>query len=313
MVSQAWKSLSPEQRSVWEEISRQDKERFELEKKNYTGPWKVPAGKDPSAPKRPMSAFLDFSNSRRTMVRTIHPNATNGQISSMLAKVWKEAPDEVKREYVEREAKRREQYKRDMAAWTKANKNKGVMKTAPEPVDKDMDEDKGGQNDVDNDDRKPAAEVGQVSVEMAHRPQPEASVALAPGGSRQQYLQANHFAQLPDSSAEGNVTQPAMYAARNRSYSSEESALSPLTSTDFGGFLAAAAALDNATLSKASHLNLAKPDVCRNEGGDDQVDTKLPASTRVPKVGDMGSNVRKVVSQLPGESMEDADLPKLPN
>jgi HMG (high mobility group) box len=122
MVSQAWKSLSPEQRLVWEDMSNKDKERFELEKKTYTGPWKVVAGKPPTAPKRPMSAFFDFGNARRAQFRNMHPNATNGEISSMLAKIWKEAPHEVKKEYIEREARLREQYKRDIAAWMEANK-----------------------------------------------------------------------------------------------------------------------------------------------------------------------------------------------
>jgi HMG (high mobility group) box len=60
MVSHAWKSLSPEQRLVWEDMSNKDKERFEREKVTYTGPWKVLAGKDHTAPKRPASAFCKY-------------------------------------------------------------------------------------------------------------------------------------------------------------------------------------------------------------------------------------------------------------
>jgi hypothetical protein len=42
---------------------------------------------------------------------------TNTDISKLLAKMWKGAPDEEKKEYIEKESKLREIYKKDMAAW----------------------------------------------------------------------------------------------------------------------------------------------------------------------------------------------------
>ena len=85
MVSQAWKDLSSEEREKWEEMARKDKARYEMEKSMYTGPWKVPAKKrsqkDPNAPKRPMSAFLSFSNSKRSYVKDKHPDIGNAEVS----------------------------------------------------------------------------------------------------------------------------------------------------------------------------------------------------------------------------------------
>jgi hypothetical protein len=77
MVAEAWKSLSSEDREKWEAMARNDMARYMAEKSRYSGPWKVPVGKrslkDPSAPKRPMSAFLAYSNKRRGAVkRQIH-------------------------------------------------------------------------------------------------------------------------------------------------------------------------------------------------------------------------------------------------
>jgi len=57
----------------------------------YKGPWKVPANKrtpkDPSAPKRPMSAFLAFSNGRRADLKRQNPNATNSDLSKVSARM----------------------------------------------------------------------------------------------------------------------------------------------------------------------------------------------------------------------------------
>ena len=93
MVSQAWKALSHDEREEWEEMARRDKARFEYEKSIYAGPWKVPAKKrsqkDPNAPKRPMSAFLSFSNSKRAQVKSRHPDIGNAEVSRILAQMWK--------------------------------------------------------------------------------------------------------------------------------------------------------------------------------------------------------------------------------
>lgn len=122
MVSQAWKNLPSDEREEWEEMARRDKARYELEKTMYTGPWKVPASKarsqkDPNAPKRPMSAFLSYSNSKRAQVKSSNPETGNAEVSRVLAKMWKEAPDEERRIHIEKEFELRQQYKSDIAIW----------------------------------------------------------------------------------------------------------------------------------------------------------------------------------------------------
>lgn len=115
--------MDPEEREIWEERARQDKTRYEMERSLYTGPWKVPANKrtpkDPSAPKRPMSAFLAFSNKRRAALKRENPDATNADLSKMLSKQWKTADPVLKKEYTDEEAGLRAQYKIAMAAWRK--------------------------------------------------------------------------------------------------------------------------------------------------------------------------------------------------
>lgn len=118
--------MTPEDRAVWDEKSRVDKERYEAEmaafkqhqKLHNTAPAKK-VKKDPNAPKRPMSAFLAFSNQRRAALKRKNPDATNADLSKMLSVAWKEASPEFKAEYVEEEARLREQYKIDIVAWRK--------------------------------------------------------------------------------------------------------------------------------------------------------------------------------------------------
>ena len=97
--------------------------RYEAEKAIYKGPWKIPSNKrktkDPAAPKRPMSAFLAYSNSRRAALKREHPKSTNADLSRMLSKSWKELPPTERAVYMAEERKLRDQYKMDMSEWRK--------------------------------------------------------------------------------------------------------------------------------------------------------------------------------------------------
>ena len=120
MVSNAWKNLPSAERDYWEDMARRDKERYEMEKSMYNGPWKVPVekvAKDPNAPKRPMSAFLSYSNSKRSEVKKLHQGKTNAEVSRILASMWKEAKDEDKKSFIDHEFKLRQEYKTAIAEW----------------------------------------------------------------------------------------------------------------------------------------------------------------------------------------------------
>jgi hypothetical protein len=121
MVSQAWKDMSEEEREKWEEMGRKDKARYEMEKAMYNGPWKVPVTtkreKDPTRPKRPMSAFLSYSNRRRAEVKEKNKNTKTADVSRILAQMWREAPPEEKKEFVDEEYSLRQDYKSAMAEW----------------------------------------------------------------------------------------------------------------------------------------------------------------------------------------------------
>ena len=117
IVSQSWKELSDDQRAKFQEMARIDRERYEREKAAYKGPWRVPDIKHPNPPKKPMSAFLAFGNERRKAIGDANPSLTNAEISSLLSKLWKQCPADVKQAYRNREVREREIFKKYRAEW----------------------------------------------------------------------------------------------------------------------------------------------------------------------------------------------------
>ena len=127
LVSQAWKDLSDEQRQVWVDKGRQDRLRYEKEKATYRGPWKIPVVKHPNAPKKPMSAFLAFSNERRAIIAESNPGLTGTEISTLLSKLWKNCPASLKKVYRDREMEERIAFKKKLADWETQNDKQLVM------------------------------------------------------------------------------------------------------------------------------------------------------------------------------------------
>eukprot|EP00978_Attheya_sp_CCMP212_P027725 scaffold93529_cov62-Attheya_sp.AAC.1 len=128
LVSLEWKGLNKEERARWEDMARLDKERFEREKSTYNGPWKVPIRKkDASTPKRPMSAFLDFSNENRKLAKLSNPHLNSRVISKILANMWKEAKADERAFFVDRERERLETFKAKLKAWKERANNTAVV------------------------------------------------------------------------------------------------------------------------------------------------------------------------------------------
>jgi len=132
-ISKEWKALSDAEKSKWKKIAEQDKLRYENEKKLYKGPWKVKSErprKDPSAPKRPPSAFLNYSRTRRAALIREYPNLKNTDISKLLGQEWKVAPPEVRQPHVDREATEREDYHKKISAWREQQRQNKEMAAA---------------------------------------------------------------------------------------------------------------------------------------------------------------------------------------
>lgn len=120
LVAKQWRELSASERAYWDEESRNDKVRFVREKAEYKGDWVVPkrrAKKHPLAPKRPMSAFLKFSQTRRPQVKRENPDMSNTDVSRLLGEMWRNAGQTEKKPYIEREMLERAAYKATIKKW----------------------------------------------------------------------------------------------------------------------------------------------------------------------------------------------------
>lgn len=124
ILAREWKNLTPDERRVWEKKSQDDKLRFEREMASYLS--RVGNGKTP--PKRPMTAYLAFSNERRAALKKQIPTASNAELSKMLSASWKAAPEEIRNKYKDQEKAQREQYNLDMIPWKRGS---NVLKKPP--------------------------------------------------------------------------------------------------------------------------------------------------------------------------------------
>jgi hypothetical protein len=53
--------------------------------------------KDPNAPKRAMTAYMLFSQEKRTHIKNEHPTVGFGQVGKLLGEAWAALPDTDKR------------------------------------------------------------------------------------------------------------------------------------------------------------------------------------------------------------------------
>jgi hypothetical protein len=124
-----WKHLPPGERAHWDDVAAKDKQRYLSEKATYTGPWQVPwkrVKKDPSAPRRPMSAFLFYSIGKRQQIKSLHPALKNTEISRVLGEMWRGLSNAERTPFIEKEKDEREKYKVAIAEWRKVAETKRV-------------------------------------------------------------------------------------------------------------------------------------------------------------------------------------------
>lgn len=117
--------MSTEERKKWEDMAKKGKERYKIEMAIYSGPSTVPKCgrryiKDESAPKRPMSAYLDYSKTFRSQVIRDNPHVKdNREISKILGSMWKNSTEKEKQPFISNEKILREKYNDDADKWRK--------------------------------------------------------------------------------------------------------------------------------------------------------------------------------------------------
>jgi HMG (high mobility group) box len=73
-----------------------------------------------------MSAFLSYSNSKRRQAKAENPEIGNAEVSRLLAKMWREAPEEERKIHIDKELGLRQEYKDAIAVW-RQNADQEIM------------------------------------------------------------------------------------------------------------------------------------------------------------------------------------------
>jgi len=105
--------------------------------------------KDPNAPKRPLSSFMFFCQAKRQEMKDQNPSASFSELGKILGAAWKEVTAAEKKPYEKSNAKDKERYEAEKAAYKgsaagsdeedggkkkgtkKAKKDKAAPKSAP--------------------------------------------------------------------------------------------------------------------------------------------------------------------------------------
>lgn len=119
-AAEAWRLVSKEERAHWGGVANKDRKRYNKERSEFNpsaSARKVRRKKDPSAPKRPMSAFLMYAQNKRRQLQAENPDIPNADISRMLGEHWRCASPDEKKQFLEREAVERRVYRAMMEGW----------------------------------------------------------------------------------------------------------------------------------------------------------------------------------------------------
>lgn len=73
--------------------------------------------KDPNQPKRAMTAYMLFSQEKRTQIKNDHPDVGFGQVGKLLGEAWAVVPEGEKKKYNELAAKDKIRYQKEMATY----------------------------------------------------------------------------------------------------------------------------------------------------------------------------------------------------
>ena len=133
---EAFEALSEKEKAFWDEEARSYSVQLAREQRAYTGPSlekKKRKKKHPDAPKRPMSAFLEYSQKNRKKMKEAHPSVQNTDISRLLGQKWRAMSEDEKRPYEERERSERAAYKERTRIWKeKKDREEAAAKTSHE-------------------------------------------------------------------------------------------------------------------------------------------------------------------------------------
>lgn len=156
--SERWKTMSPKEKTKFEDLAKQDKARYEQEMMHYN-PGKKGSRKqkkDPNAPRRPPSGFFLFCSEERPSIKAQNPSLGIGDVAKKLGEMWNNLSDSEKQPFLSKANKLKDKYKKDVADYRKKGKDSGGASSAKSKPkvedDDDEDEDEEEEEEEDDDD-----------------------------------------------------------------------------------------------------------------------------------------------------------------
>jgi len=163
--SEKWKTMTPAEKQRFVELAQKDAERYQAEVAAFGGEdamrKRKRGKKDVNAPRRPLSAFFFFSQTKRPEVQQGHPEWRVGQVAQELGRMWKDLNETEKKRYEEMATRDKARYEVEMrdykaggtgAAKKPASRGAGAASTsaASNPsADEEPDEDDDDEGDDD--------------------------------------------------------------------------------------------------------------------------------------------------------------------
>ncbi|ELV12862.1 High mobility group protein B1 [Tupaia chinensis] len=108
--------MSAKEKGRFEDMAKVDKARYEREMKTYIPPeGETKKFKDPSAPKRPPSAFFLFCSEYHPQIKGEHPDISIRDAAKKLGEMWNNTAADGKQPYEKKAEKLKEKYEKDIA------------------------------------------------------------------------------------------------------------------------------------------------------------------------------------------------------
>ena len=95
------------------------------------------AEKDPNKPKRPLSAYMFFSQDWRERIKAENPEAGFGEVGKLLGAKWKELDEEEKKPYIEQANADKERAEAEKAAYKAPKKTSRAASSGEGDEDED--------------------------------------------------------------------------------------------------------------------------------------------------------------------------------
>jgi hypothetical protein len=124
LIGNMWKGLTDVEKEPYLKKASEDRDRF-LKEKQEANASKI------QKPKRPLTAYMVFSNKIRPTIRENNPGITLGDVSKRISEQWKVLTDEQKTEYVDESKKDKERYDTEMMTFTEMSASAPPTQSPP--------------------------------------------------------------------------------------------------------------------------------------------------------------------------------------